>query len=417
MTPRRTFLPFSRLQTQRAIRNKEIINEGSERTFSLFEKLLSSHIHFRYHDRLSNLKALYAPFDPERTNDLEDSNKDLEHQNRAALVENFSTTCQAANYFEIDGDDLSFALNNRSLFRINLNVDLDDYEHFCVFARGDSIAHEKMRRGLSLKKVDVEIPCYERVALLLVAKSALSPKRSGNPLTELTPGTVFLKLFANVPKADLEMLFPNIEISMTARDRLILVASFIGGAIGVVIKAGAGLLAMGAVMWFMLTKSVSDGRFPNISPTEITAMVGGISALAAIGAFIYKQWSNYRYRRVQFLNKLFNNLYFKNLDNNAGVFTRLIDEAEDEDFKEALLGYAFLLEAGPVDRTTLDKNVEAFCRDLCGDDIDFDCGDALDKLVELGLVHRDQTTDRYQAAALDEAVKILDQRWDDYYQA
>jgi hypothetical protein len=42
-----------------------------------------------------------------------------------------------------------------------------------------------------------------------------------------------------------------------------------------------------------------------------------------------------------FMKTLGDNLYFKNLDNNAGVFFHIIAEAEEEEFKEALLGYLF----------------------------------------------------------------------------
>ena len=38
------------------------------------------------------------------------------------------------------------------------------------------------------------------------------------------------------------------------------------------------------------------------------------------------------------MKALSDNLYFKNLDNNAGVFHTLIDAAEEEDIKEALPG-------------------------------------------------------------------------------
>jgi hypothetical protein len=43
------------------------------------------------------------------------------------------------------------------------------------------------------------------------------------------------------------------------------------------------------------------------------------------------------------MKALSENLYFKNFDNNAGVFHHLIDAAEEEEFKEAVLAYSFLL--------------------------------------------------------------------------
>ena len=45
------------------------------------------------------------------------------------------------------------------------------------------------------------------------------------------------------------------------------------------------------------------------------------------------------------MKALADSLYFKNLDNNAGVFHHLVDAAEEEEFKEAVLAYYFLLTA------------------------------------------------------------------------
>jgi hypothetical protein len=42
------------------------------------------------------------------------------------------------------------------------------------------------------------------------------------------------------------------------------------------------------------------------------------------------------------METLEDNLYFKNLDNNTGVFHRLIDAAEEEG-KEVILAYFFLI--------------------------------------------------------------------------
>lgn len=45
------------------------------------------------------------------------------------------------------------------------------------------------------------------------------------------------------------------------------------------------------------------------------------------------------------MKTLADNLYFKNLDNNTCVFHRLIDATEEEENKEVILAYYFLLKA------------------------------------------------------------------------
>ena len=58
------------------------------------------------------------------------------------------------------------------------------------------------------------------------------------------PNSTIVKLFQNVPKADLEMLFPNSEVKMRPIDKLIISSSaLIGGAVVLVTKLGVNFTA------------------------------------------------------------------------------------------------------------------------------------------------------------------------------
>jgi len=73
-------------------------------------------------------------------------------------------------------------------------------------------------------------------------------------------------------------------------------------------------------------------------------------------------------------------LYFLNLDNNAGVLFRLLDEAEEQECREALLAWHFLWRNPRPDgwsETELDEQVEAYLRRSAGVDVDFEVTDAL----------------------------------------
>jgi hypothetical protein len=68
--------------------------------------------------------------------------------------------------------------------------------------------------------------------------------------------------------------------------------------------------------------------------------------------------------KIRFMKTLADNLYFKNLDNNAGVLFHLINEAEEEDFKEAMLAYYFLLtDRHRLSQPELDDKVEQWLAD------------------------------------------------------
>src|SRR6185437_9476938 len=82
------------------------------------------------------------------------------------------------------------------------------------------------------------------------------------------------------------------------------------------------------------------------------------AGLAALGGFLVRQFGKFKNRKIQFMKSLSENLYFRNLDNDAGVFHHLLDAAEEEEVKEAVLAYHFLHTAGePLTATELDRRI------------------------------------------------------------
>ena len=111
------------------------------------------------------------------------------------------------------------------------------------------------------------------------------------------------------------------------------------------------------------------------------------------------------------------NLYFQNLDNNAGVLFRLLDEAEAQEFREAALAYFLLWQrAGPSGWTVreLDHQAEAFLLESAKISIDFEVEDAVEKLQRLRLIQKDDSM--LHAANIDLALVQLDRAWNDCFQ-
>jgi hypothetical protein len=100
--------------------------------------------------------------------------------------------------------------------------------------------------------------------------------------------------------------------------------------------------------------------------------------------------------------------------NNAEVFHRLVDEAPDEESKEALLAYYFLL-LSPVAlaKDELDRQIEGWFESNWNCTVDFEIDDALQKLLTLGLI--EVSGDRLTAVDLRRGIQLLDQRWDNYF--
>jgi hypothetical protein len=111
---------------------------------------------------------------------------------------------------------------------------------------------------------------------------------------------------------------------------------------------------------------------------------------------------------------LSDNIYYRNINNNAGIFDYLIGAAEEQDCKEAFLAYYFLLtaDAGPT-QDVLDRRIEDWLGKTVRIDTDFDCSDAIAKLDRLGLLRRDG--ERLAVLPLDQALARLDRAWDDAF--
>jgi hypothetical protein len=294
-----------------------------------------------------------------------------------------------------------------SLFKIRLQVDFSDFEEVLVFSRGESQREETVRGPLGIGKKRICFTNYDRVALYIKFKPDFVP----NPalLPDCQPGATLLKLFQNVPKADLEMLFPNTQVRMRTIDRLLIgVPAVVSGTAVITTKLGTTLVLLGSLIGFAL------GLHNNAVELDKTTALALLAGLGALGGYLWKQFHNYRNRKIKFLKILTENLYFKNLDNNAGVFHRLLDDAEEEECKEAILAYYAVLHAEhPPGSRTLDRWLEHWFSSQWQCPLDFDVEDALDKLARLGLLSGDSTGWQVQPPAA--ASAVLDKHWDTFF--
>ena len=403
------FIPF-RKQDIIQMCSQELADEQSALSFTQFCQLLSSVIHFDYHEVLESLKNNYAPFDPNAdTQQLNDFTSEHREQCKTAFAENFATILNAANFEKVTEQDLQEALNEESLFKVRLEVEFDDFEQVVFYRRGESQLSETITSLWGLRKQTINFTNYDRVAVYITFKDKTYFEHKGKLPIGFEPSSTIVKLFQNVPKADLEMLFPNSEVRMRPIDKVIIGASaVVGGAVVLVTKLGASILLLAALLSFWLGL-----RAESVAMTQQHFISFGLG-LGVFAGFIFKEWSKFKNRKIKFMKALSDNLYFKNLDNNAGVFHTLIDAAEEEDFKEALLAYTFLLKSEQgLSASKLDEEIEAWFRKKYHCQLDFEISDALAKLEQMKLITLNKDT--YQALPLTQAKQHLDKRWDSLF--
>ena len=403
------FIPYRKQDVvEMCLRELEFDDSGT--SFRQFCELLSNSFHVEYHQTLESLKNDYAPFDPNAdTKQLEPYSSEQKAQCQARFAENFAGVLNAANFEKITEQDLQEALTEESLFKVRLEVEFDDFEQVVFYRRGESQLSESITSFFGLRKQSINFTNFDRVAVFITFKGKEHFDQKNKPLLGFEPGSTIVKLFQNVPKADLEMLFPNSEVRMRPIDKAIIGGSaVVGGAVVLVTKLGASLVLLATLLAFWL-----GWREESVEMTQqhfISFAIG----MGVLGGFVFKEWSKFKNRKIKFMKALSDNLYFKNLDNNAGVFHTLIDAAEEEDFKEAILAYSFLLNnSSGLSAQALDNTIEHWFENKYQSQVDFEISDALSKLERLQLVV--MKGDIYLAVPLDKAKQKLDEYWDNIF--
>ncbi len=364
-------------------------------------ELLVKIYHLEFHAELESMKRAYAPFNP----DLESENFDMSNtsadERAEQLVADLRKVLERGNYECLTDGDLNRALTERSLFALDLEVDTSVYDEMVLYARGETLRKVDTPKWFGLSKQTLDVATFDRVCMFVRFKTheQLVRERGQFKKPRFEPGTTILKLFRNIPRADLEILFPNCDPQMRAIDKVFFGVPAVVGGIPVLFKLAP--LAILVAVWLGLRNEQVD----------TASLVTGLTGLAVLGSYLFRQWGKFKNRRMLFIKELSENLYFRNLDNNEGVLTRLVDEAEEEECKEALLAYFFLLRHPEgLGSEQLDAEVEKWLETRFGISIDFEVSDGIAKLVNLGLVREE--AGRYTVCPPAEGLAQLRKRWD-----
>ena len=404
------FIPFRKSDVVTMCAD-EVTDEERE-PFRAFVELLESLLHHEFRGRLEALKDAYFPFNPDA--DVRTVREPSAAERDAAqerLVEELSALAEAANFERISADDLDRAFVEESLVKVRLEADFDDFEQVVFYRRGVHTREEQVKRWFGLRRTDITFTNYGKVLVYVKFKDAAHFQALGKKVDDLpfAPDSMIIKLFQDVPRADLEMLFPNARVRMRAIDKLLIgVPAVVSGIIMVVTKLVAALLPVLLLLafWFGMRNEPVE-----LNQGQLVTLGAG---LAALGGFLVRQFGKFKNRKIQFMKSLSENLYFRNLDNDAGVFNHLLDAAEEEEVKEAVLAYHFLRSAeGALTADELDQRIEAWFTRQWGIEFDFEVADGVGKLRRLRLI--DDTDGRLSAVPLTEATRRLDETWDNLF--
>ncbi|NET36613.1 MAG: DUF3754 domain-containing protein [Cyanothece sp. SIO1E1] len=432
---REAFIPYRRTDLIELCLEEGQLAATDAQKFRDFCTILAAYYHFQFHQTLETLKDNFAPFNPDAdTKAIQLTSLGQKQQMADRIVTTFEQLLEKANYVSLSQASLQQALQEKSLLELNTKVNFDDFEQMVCYCRGDIYKKTWVKKLFG--KVERTVDIFERVALLLKFKDAdyfLNHKIKLDSLNFM-PGQMYVYLYKNIPKFDIEFLFPNVKISMTLRDRLFLIIPAIGAAIPVMIKALPQLLLIiGIVLFFADTPPLLDDLRANEEQVRnfLPVLLALLSLVVVFGGFTFKQYTNYKNKQIRFQKDVTDTLFFKNIASNMGVFHALIDAAEEEECKEVILVYYHLLtHQSPLTPQQLDDRIETWMEQKLGTKVDFDIQGPLRNLArirgkvlsskgqakapELPLLSYD-SQGCCQVLPLDDAKTVLDYIWDKFF--
>lgn len=392
MPPRRLtsdhYIPLRPADLIRKLADEPAVTIFERELFLKLCELAQAAVHHEYHDKLTALKASYAPFDPD-SEALPQFRPADDALGSAAdrLFSQFDELLARANYQKLPADQILDALQSPSRTGLRLHLDLDLFERLEVYVRGQCEWKENRRQWTRTKDGDWKVLAYRRLAIMFRMKS------DSSLAAPLDQRAIVLKLFKDIPRDDVETLLPGAQVRIGLIEQA-----------KIVIPTASGL----ALTLFKLIKGIATFAAAEIySLLALLGLVGG-----AIG-YGFKSFHGYLRTRDKHQLSLTRQLYFQNLDNNSGVIYHLLAEAEEQEFREVILAWWLLWRGGQAAVTAeqLDAAAERWLRESCGVHADFEVADALAKLERLGLAFV-SPAGRWRAVTIEQALETMDRAWD-----
>ena len=186
-----------------------------------------------------------------------------------------------------------------------------------------------------LRRRPLEIMVYDDVVLMVAtkpdemtsddARRALSSAQARRTKSPQRRGAA--QYFRHIARADLKALFPNVRVVRSLFDHLTLGVPAILGGVPILIKLASTMTVLFLVAGFYL--GLSGTLQDNDMEQALAALIG----LFALGAFLLRQWGNFHRQSLIHQKLLTDNIYYRNINNNSGILTYLIGEAEDQDWE------------------------------------------------------------------------------------
>ena len=201
-------------------------------------------------------------------------------------------------------------------------------------------------------------------------------------------GPLILKSFHDVPMADLEMIFPEINIQVHFKDMLQ--------------NVSLALVAIGTFLWTLLTDVAWTKEIITLISVLVGKVVQSITTLMAA--------------QTRYAGMMAKEIQTKSDNSQLGMLMHLMESMEDQECKEMILSYCVLSANGKsMTLKEIDTKCEALLHKRFQINVDFDVEGAMVKLLREGLVEQ-RAGVLYTATPLRKALQRLDTKWDNLFE-
>ncbi|XP_048750312.1 transmembrane protein 143-like [Ostrea edulis] len=391
---REKYIPITRRTLiRRIIEEKNLLTAQEQRKFDEFAIALDSAIVQEYHGVLNELKTLFDPVNPDKdTMPSQRFTRTERLDNEFWLLQKLEDVMEKANFHKLSDDTVTKALQEHTNQGIRVKVDKDQYNKLSMWILGKEVVPVSVPwyKSLFSKKSEPKKPKPEYLKRVVVICRLKGDHK------------IMLKCFKEVPATSLEMLLPSGRTRMSVGDKLLLAGSTAVGLFTVV----------GEVTLFL---AYSKLYFMNlVLPTVLASLLTGTMVLF-----------NYTTKSKKYLEDLHRISYFKTVANNRGFLALMVDRAQDETFKEALIVYLCILshrppgarqedtgyyqmviaELGGTTEEVINKWAEDWVVKVTGIPVEFDSSEAVQLLRNLGILKEHK--DRLSVLPLEAAIKNL----------
>ena len=392
------------------IKQGDLADPGERELFWRFARTLRTICHYEYSETLDRLRDDYYYFSPEVAGHAaaDRAKSDCAYDD---LIRSLDEVLKDANFEELPHEDVADAHRKRTV-PVAVKAEHDDFREVRFYKRGRHVERFEVAEWFGWRWRQVEIEVFDDIVLVVAMKSQaeIGSRRELRNLKrrKIIPGSVLLKYFRNIACGDLYALFPNARVVMTNFDKAFLGVPAIAGGIPILIKlyATISVLFVVAGIYFGGSGSVADA--------DMKAALAALMGIVALGGFAVRQWLKYQHQTLKYHMELSENIYFRNVNNNAGIFDYLIATAEDQETKEAALAYHFIRKAKPAPTATeVARRVETWLVNSFTVNVDFKIADALETLNRFGLVRREG--EQLFVLSLEPAIAQLHQVWNNFF--